>query len=299
MYIKPDYFDIELLKSLYRKNINITDFLKNKLGINHNTPEIIEIAYELQSGSYIKKFYDNLEQSIAITKEMVLIYKKHLNSNNTLLDIGTGEMTTLSLVLSMLDVKPKVTFAFDLSWSRIYKGIPFAQKHLGDYVHKLKPFVSNMFEIPFPEKSIDVLTSNHSLEPNGKNLKKLLSELFIVTRQKLILFEPYYEENSIEGKKRMDSLGYIKGVEKTTQELGGNVVDIIKVNNVYNKLNQTYCFIIEPKKRMNIEYYPKFSVPGKNLILKNKKAYYYSAESGVSFPVIENIPILKSATGFV
>ena len=76
--------------------------------------------------------------------------------------------------------------------------------------------------------------------------------------------------------------------------MGGNVVDIIKVNNVYNKLNQTYCFIIEPKKRMNIEYYPKFSVPGKNLILKNKKAYYYSAESGVSFPVIENIPILKS-----
>ena len=76
-------------------------------------------------------------------------------------------MTTISLVLSMLDDKPKVTFALDLSWSRIYRGMSFAEKYLGDYILQLKPFVADIFEIPFADKSIDFTTSSHALEPNG------------------------------------------------------------------------------------------------------------------------------------
>lgn len=294
MKIKSNYFDIKLLKNLYKKNTNITNFLKNKLGIDYNTPEIIEIAYELQAGSYIEAVERNLKESKSYASELSLILKKHINSENTLLDVGTGEMTTISLVLSMLDDKPKVTFALDLSWSRIYRGMSFAEKYLGDYILQLKPFVADIFEIPFADKSIDFTTSSHALEPNGASLKELLHELFRVTKKQLILFEPYYEKNSPKGKKRMDSLGYIKDLEKTAKDLGGKVVDIIKINNISNNLNPTYCFVIEPSNSTNVKKPTKYSVPGTNLILKRKKTYYCSIESGVSFPIIENIPILKS-----
>jgi serine/threonine protein kinase len=67
------------------------------------------------------------------------------------------------------------------------------------------------------------------LEPNGGKLKELLMELFRVTADKLILFEPCYEINTQEGKDRMDKLGYIKNIEGVVGELGGKVIDKIVV----------------------------------------------------------------------
>ena len=106
-------------------------------------------------------------------------------------------------------IQPSAVYAFDLSWSRLQHGRRYCQDILGESASIIRPFVADIDEIPLATNSIDIVTSNHALEPNGGNLSPLLSELFRVCRERLVLFEPSYELNSAEGKARMDKLGYL------------------------------------------------------------------------------------------
>ena len=160
-----------------------------------------------------------LGQTELYTRELSSILSNFISKETRFLDIGSGELTTLSYVLSYLKDIPKITYAFDISWSRLFKGIGFAEDILGNSSKSIMPFVAKISEIPLPNKSIDITTSSHALEPNGGNLGDLLKELFRVTKDKLVLFEPCYEINSDEGKKRMDSLGYIKNLHMKLRNL--------------------------------------------------------------------------------
>lgn len=107
------------------------------------------------------------------TEELAAILDKYIGSGTSILDIGTGELTTLSLLVKKLQSKPENIYAFDISWSRIYKGLSFAKKHMGDDYGRLTPFVGDITEIPLRNNSINITTSSHALEPNGQNLRQL------------------------------------------------------------------------------------------------------------------------------
>jgi hypothetical protein len=141
--------------------------------------------------------------------------------------------------------------------------------------------------------------SSHALEPNGKNLNLLLKELFRITKKKLILFEPSYELNSIEGKKRMDDLGYIKGIEGSVNILGGVVEKIIPIKNRINSLNPCVCYIVTPPNcdTKVVKDISSFTVPGTDYILQNNDPFLLSNDTGLIFPIPENIPILKTGSG--
>jgi SAM-dependent methyltransferase len=287
--------DIVEAKEIYKNGENITQYLKNKFNEKENTSEIIEIAYDLQAGSYIKGIQRNRHEAEAYAHELGGILKQHIHSGDTLLNIGTGELTTLTLVLNSMDVDLVKVLAFDISWSRLKKGIQF---HIDNNVKKdidVKVFVADIKEIPLHEKCIDVVTSSHALEPNGKNLPALLKELFRITKRKLVLFEPSYELNSKAGKERMDSLGYIKGIEGEVTRLGGIVTEIIPINNAGNPLNPTHCFIIEPPISNSViaPDKPFFCVPGTNFWLERDCSFLISKDTGLLFPVLEEIPILR------
>lgn len=291
------YFDILEAKIAYLNGSNITEMLRLQRNVTFNTPEIIEIAYDLQAGSYIDYTEKNKDRLNQYTAELADILNKYVDSNKTLLDIGTGEMTTLSLLCEKLKNKPKSIFAFDVSWSRIYKGLIFSEKTLKLDFNRVIPFVAEMSEIPLLDKSIDITTSSHALEPNGTRLKELLIELFRVTRNKLILFEPCYEINSEEGKSRMDRLGYIKNMDGTVKELGGEVIEKIVIKNVSNPLNPTVCYVINPPqidiKQTDLESC-LFSIPGTNIPLQKNDDCYLSNKTGLCYPLLKNIPVLKS-----
>lgn len=291
------HFDIADAKKAYAEGKNITELLRAQKKIDVNTSEIIEAAYDLQAGTYIKHVTQNPEQATLYTNEIAQILDKHTHPEDTLLDIGTGELTTLSLLISALTNKPKNVYAFDISWSRIYKGIAFAKNKMGVEYKRVKPFVADINEIPLLDKSINITTSSHALEPNGEKLKGLLIELFRVTIDKLVLFEPCYEINSQEGKNRMDRLGYIKNIEGVVSELGGKVRDKLIIKNVSNSLNPTACFIITPpmsNARITKNKNDIFSVPGTNIPLKKIENFYYSNETGLCYSILKNIPVLKS-----
>jgi hypothetical protein len=138
------------------------------------------------------------------------------------------------------------------------------------------------------------------LEPNGKNLHQLMLELFRVTTEKLILFEPCYEINSEKGKKRMDKLGYIKNIDKTIKKLKGKILEKIIIKNPSNSLNPTVCFVVSPPKTINVAKYKNlnkkniFTVPGTDFNITKIDNFYHSNATGLCFPILKSIPILKS-----
>ena len=291
------YFDILKAKKAFKEGKNVTNYLRDQKNIDINTPEIIETSYDLQSGSYIDFVKKNSGQTELYTRELSSILSNFISKETRFLDIGSGELTTLSYVLSYLKDIPKITYAFDISWSRLFKGIGFAEDILGNSSKSIMPFVAKISEIPLPNKSIDITTSSHALEPNGGNLEELLKELFRVTKDKLVLFEPCYEINSDEGKKRMDSLGYIKNLHIEIEKLGGRLVERLDIKNIENPLNPTSCFIIEPS-RVDLDSDMKDSQlicePLTHHELKKIDNFLYSEKTGLCYPVIKSIPILRS-----
>lgn len=293
----PSYFDITKLKKAYADGENITELLRTQRNVDTNTSEIIEIAYDIQAGTYIEYAKRNPEQLTLYANEIAQILNKYTKRDHKLLDVGCGELTTLSFLISALTNKPNEIYAFDISWSRIYKGRKFAESKIGNESKRIKSFVGDISEIPLLDKSIAITTSSHALEPNGGKLKILLAELFRVTVDKLILFEPCYEINSHEGRERMDRLGYIKDIEGVAAELGGKLIDKIIINNITNPLNPTACFIIAPPVTTTQTTQNKraiFSVPGTNIPLTKKGHFYHSSETGLCYPILKNIPILTS-----
>lgn len=295
------HFDILEAKKAYKEGRNISELLRLQKNIDSNTSEIIETAYDLRAGAYIERILKTPEQPIAYATELGSILDNHITEVDSLLDVGTGELTTLSHLIRRLGKKPKEIFAFDISWSRIYKGISYAKNVMGVDYNLLKPFVADINEIPLLDKSINISTSSHALEPNGEQLKELLGELFRVTINKLILFEPCFEINTEEGKQRMQRHRYIKNIDGVVEELGGRLTEKIIIKNNSQHLNPTVCFIITPPPLAQ-EISPKkaeikssiFSVPGTNIPLREVEGYYFSNQVGLCYPMLKGIPILRS-----
>ena len=292
---------IEVLeaKSIYQKGENVTQYLRTKFGSEDNTSQIIEIAYDLQAGSYIDDVESNRDKAERYATELSEILTEHLESGDSLLDVGTGEITTLTLVLNEVGIELSDILALDISWSRLSVGMNFHRENRKIKL-PLKPFVADIKEIPLHEKCVDVVTSSHALEPNGKNLETLFRELFRVTKKKLVLFEPSYELNSEEGKVRMDRLGYIKDIEGMVSKLGGKVLDVIPIQNIGNPLNPTACYIIEPPIQ-SIKHLDAvtFCVPGTNFKLEADGQYLFSKDTGLVFPILDEIAVLKTTSAIL
>lgn len=290
------YQNIETAKKLYSTGSNVTSHFQNIDSKTKNSPDIIEIAYELQAGEYIKLARNYPEFPKKYTSEMADIINKYIKENDAILDVGTGELTVMAHLMPKIKCNVSRVLAFDISWSRLQKGLKFAAEKMGESYKKLEVFVADMFEIPISSHTVEVLISNHALEPNGGREIEILTELFRVTSKYCILFEPCYEINSDEGKKRMDKMGYIKNLEKFISDLGGNIVEKITMKTISNPLNPTVCYVIELNKRNEKIVKRSFSycVPGTDFELKKIKNVLYSPDLYVSFPIIDTIPILKN-----
>ncbi len=289
-------FEVNKARAIYENGGNITEFLRSEWNLTTNSSEIIEIAYDIQAGTYIDHVKSNLIKATEYADELLSHLENHLTPEKNLLDFGTGELTTLSLILSRAKVMPSAVYAFDISWSRLYKGLGFWREQVKQNSVSLFPFVADIKQIPLPSKSIDIIISSHALEPNGESLPSLLIELFRVCKERLVLFEPSYELNSEEGMARMNRLGYIKELESTVKKLGGTVHDVTLIKNTENPLNPTACYVIEPPfdecphiKTGDLHY----TVSGTEYELIEDGDFLLSVDTGLVFPILKDIPVLK------
>lgn len=283
------------LQALYQQGVNITQLLKNEQGLHRNTDEIIEVAYDLQAGSYISSL-DNAqfsEYNELYTSEIANTILS-LCEPVSILEAGVGEATTLSGVMRFLKADIEA-FGFDLSWSRV----AFAKRWLENQdVKKTVLCTGNLLNIPFADNSIDIVYTSHSIEPNGGNEEPILRELFRVAKRFLILLEPGYELAGNNARQRMDSHGYCKNLNGIAQSLGFNVLKHELFPVAINALNPTAITIIRKSDLFtpssHILACPKFKTP-----LEKIDGMLFSPEALVAYPLVGGIPCLRTENGIL
>lgn len=281
------------LKKMYDQGQNISALLRKDLNVSYNTPEIIEISYDMQTGSYIEAMKNDdmakhKEEYSAEIASVILSLCKPIS----VLEAGVGEATTLSSVLKQFGMMVS-SYGFDLSWSRV----AYAKEWLHTQGMTNTALCSgDLFNIPFLDNSIDVVYTSHSIEPNGGNEESILRELYRVTRKYLILLEPGYEFASEEARQRMDSHGYCKNLKEISHSLGYEVLKHELFPYTSNPLNPTALTIISKESDTalpsGVFACPKFKTP-----LKEIDNALYSPEALVAYPILGGIPCLRIENG--
>lgn len=282
------------LKFLYDQGKNISELLREEKGLQGNTDEIIEIAYDLQTGSYIASMEkaETAEYMKDYTSEIAKTLLS-LCEPASILEAGVGEATTLSGVVQHMKAEAR-SFCFDLCWSRVAYAKHWLQSQ---GVFNVTLCTGNLFNIPFADNSIDVVYTSHSIEPNGGNEKPILQELFRVTRKFLILLEPAYELSNDEARRRMDSHGYCKNLKSISASLGYDILEHKLFPFISNPLNPTAITIIKKEEdAMPLPSYvlacPKFKTP-----LEEIAGMLFSPEALVVYPIVGGIPCLRIENG--
>lgn len=286
---------LNAIRAAYERGENITQLLRKK-DADYNSIEAIEIAYDLQAGTYISGLVKNKNKFEERVGEIGEIVASHVTFLDTFLDCGAGELTTLSGISHYLPMNAKL-LAFDLSISRLNTGLRFASRAMRyDLFNRLQPFSASMDEIPLNDNSIDVVFTNHALEPNYGRELHILEELLRVSRKKLLLFEPSFEDNSEAGQLRMKKLGYVRNLPEWIKKAGGRVVEKFPLRCVSNQLNPTYCYVVEKEDTgLSFELSDiNFRCPTSHAELKDRGSYLWSSEGALAYPKINNISLLRS-----
>jgi len=281
------------LLEIYSSGQNVSSHLRNEMNVAHNTQEIIEKSYDLQSGSYISgmksEAYSNNRKlhSFEIVKTI-----QSLCEPESILEAGVGEATIFSEVLQQLDENVKA-YGFDISWSRLACARDWLNSNGGVAAEFC---TGDLLNIPFLENSIDVVYTSNSIEPNGGYERPILKELHRVARRFLILVEPDYEIASQDSKAYMDSHGYCKKLKSEAETLGFNIImhEPFPINS--NPLNPLSITVIaktsDNKPTESVYACPKYKTP----LIKRAEAYY-SDEALVAYPILGGIPCLRIENG--
>lgn len=286
------YLDLKQALQAYERGENVIRKLRELAGVNGNTAQIIEIAYDLQTGSYIEFVTGHKPQWRDYVNELSDILRQYVTSGDSVLDVGTGELTTLAGVASHCFSTAAGLYACDISWSRLSRGRSYFQDTVGmPLADRLHLFVADLFVLPFGDGAVDLVWTSHALEPNGGRELEALAELFRVARKKIILFEPSYEENTSEGRARMDHHGYIKGLPNVVQKLGGVCDEIVRITHTLNPLNPTYAYVITPPDKKPGDSF--WACPSTRLPMVRQEDCFWSERSLLAYPVLKGIPVLR------
>ncbi|MFC6334894.1 methyltransferase domain-containing protein [Paenibacillus septentrionalis] len=291
---------LQRIKHLYEKeNINISEYLKGLENRNYNTLEDILISYDFQAGTYLQSYKKNPIPKHNQLIEVLRIMNEELVPCNSLLEAGIGDGTSFINILNGLKYKPKQALGFDLSWSRVKVAKDFIQSEVVN-AEQTSLFVGNIFEIPLADSSIDLVYTIHAVEPNGGKEIEAISELLRVTKKYLVMVEPYYEGAPPEAQKQMDRKGYIKGIEKTVEDLGYTFKLNTPLVNDLNPMNPCHVFVIEKNENDTANYEEtQLRCPVTKTELMNSDGCYFSKGSLLAYPIIADIPCLTSSNAII
>jgi len=293
------FFSIDDLRKAYMRKENITKLLSLQGGLDRE--EVIEIAYDIQSGSYIEDAISSPERLKRYAKEIHELSSKFIFDQDVILDCGAGELTTISALSQHLPGLTRL-LACDISLSRLRVGRRFAERCMrSDLAQNLELFVADMACMPLADSSVDVVFTSHALEPNHGREAALLRELLRISRRHLILFEPSWENATKAIRSRMDEHGYVRDLPRHIKEAGGRLISVEPLPNPLNPMNPTYCYVVEVidqciRVKNEIQ---GFQCPRSGFPLQKYSNYWWSIESGWAYPEIEGVSCLRTKHGLL
>jgi hypothetical protein len=251
-----------------------------------NTVEDIMISYDFQAGSYIRSYEQNPGYLDGYTAELRKVLGR-LGPMDTLLEAGCGEATTLGVLAAGMPARPALG-GFDISWSRVKLGLGFAA------ARGLSPqlFCADLFRIPLADRSVDVVYTSHSIEPNGGRERDAISELARVARKWLVLLEPAYDLASADARQRMESHGYVRNLAATIRDLGLELAEHRLFPVCANPLNPTGLYLVKIGSPAGRASAFAFQCPVSGTPLEPGPDAYFSPESLLAYPVLRGVPCL-------
>jgi uncharacterized protein YbaR (Trm112 family) len=283
--------DLSTLRTLYAAGANIIDYLTTN-GVSRL--EAIEISYDLQAGTYSVTAAENPKRLAAFAGAIAGAINGLDVEIATILGAGVGEATTLAAVLAQLRLQPSAA-GFDLSWSRIKYGQRWLHKHR--WFARL--FVGDLFSIPLPDDSIDVVFTAHAIEPNGGREKDALCELYRVARKFVVLCEPCYEIASEEGRQRMERLGYVRDLPCHAAGLKMDVMRCEPIKSNANPLNPAALTLIVKNPHSESARETTLACPITRRPLRECGGFFWSPSSLRAYPIIGGVPMLTPKHGLV
>ena len=284
------------MRAAFTKGENVMEYARQTKGMLGNSPIATLIAYDLQAGSYISGVRANPEDRVRWCDQLAGILNPYITKQSTVLEVGCGEATTLAGVLKRSSSLPRHALGFDISWSRCAHGLSW----LAENAASADLFVADLFEIPLADSSVDVVYTSHSLEPNGGREEAAIKELMRIARRAVVLIEPVYELTDSEAQARMRKHGYVRDLKKTAEALGATVTDYRLLDYSGNPLNPSGLVLID-KACMTSSGSPdvQWRCPLTHSALVADAMGFYSRDTGLVYPVLGGIPLLRSSHAVV
>lgn len=284
----------------YNAGQNISQLLREVSDADGNSESTVELAYDLQAGSYVAAMQDPDFAKVKKPYNAAVagILRPLFDGSTTLLEVGVGEATTLSGVLSEIGRTDVEAFGFDISWSRV----KFASEWLSQNGKRdlVSLCTGSLLRAPFADASVDVVYTSHSIEPNGGNEAPILEELLRITRKHLVLFEPGFELASEKARARMESHGYCKDLPRVATSLGHAPIEHRLLEESINPLNPTAVTIIskteEPPDQGG---HSAFACPRYRTPLIRVENVMHAPDSLLVYPIVDEIPCLRVEHGIV
>lgn len=280
------------MRAAFARGENAMEHARRELNSDANSTVASLISYDLQAGSYIADARVNPEANARWVGQLASILEPFVTEHSLVLEVGCGEATTLAGVLQELPQKPHSAIGFDLSWSRCAKGMSW----LAEKKVTAQLFVADLFYIPLDDTSVDVVYTSHSIEPNRGREHDALRELLRIARSTVVLVEPMYELADESARKRMDHHGYVRGLRQTAEKLGANILDYRLLEYTSNPRNPSGVLVLDkssPKDSRAAEAHVQWRCPITNTPLIREQDVFVSRESGLAYPVLRGIPLLR------
>lgn len=219
-------------------------------------------------------------------------------SADSILEVGAGESTTMSVVVQSLGSVVGSVYGFDVSWSRVAVG----RQWLDDNGIRATTFVGDLFNIPMRSSSVDVVYSSHSLEPNGGRERDAIAECLRVAKFGVVLVEPLHELASPEAQARMQAHGYVRGLKAAAESLNVDVLEHNLLPFVSNPLNPSGVLVLKkrdvvPESDSRTDDVWQCPLTGAPLAVTSD--CYWSHELGIAYPVFREVPMLRAEHAIV
>ncbi len=298
---RTSQYSMKDLHEAYTRGENIIKLLKSGNSDSFNLAQkmkFIEIAYDLQSGSYIEAMKDSEHAKNKRSKcaEMASIVSQFCPNPDALLKAGVGEAVTLAPFLDSFKSQIKYIEGFDISWSRVSYARQFL--HENGY-NNVKLCTGILQSIPYVDNAFDLIMTSHAVEPNGGYEEQILNEFIRVSSNIVALFEPSFEMATEEGKARMISHGYVQKLPEIALDLGFKILYNQPLKSTMRKNNPTAALILQVPNASKIIEEPSYACPiSKRKLIRYDKGFF-SKDSFKYYPTIDNIPTLRAENGIL
>lgn len=283
------------LKNMCSNGKNIIEYLTE----GHRRPTTAEdemISYDLRAGKDIEDYKKDDNLTNRVVRRIVSFFEDIGCLSGSVLECGSGEGIKLVSLLNQKQVGFSWAGGVDISWSRVKKAQQFSEEYLTSDVN-INFFVGDIFQLPLKTSSVDIVYTMQGIYGFGGRERECMKELYRVAAKYLVLIEPSYELANEDARKRMISLGYVRNLLQTAEELHYKIIKYELFGEDVNPLNPAAVLIIE--KGENVNCLNPLCCPVTQMDVRRIGNAYFCDKSLLSYPILNGVPCMTKENAIV